>query len=107
MCSPGRTAKQSVRYRKQETIASTGGAARFSFTTGSSTIGAPYGGKKTTESKGTGHRAAAEDRRGLDWAGGCGTAGGGAGGRGRRTASSARARQREGADRMTVDTRTS
>src|SRR2546422_8649856 len=85
MSSPGRTAKQSVGYRKQETIASTGGAARFSFTTGSSTIGAPYGGKKTTESKGTGHRAAAEDRRGLDWAGGCGTAGGGAAGRGRRT----------------------
>src|SRR2546425_12956491 len=71
MSSPGRTAKQSVGYRKQETIASTGGPARFSFTAGSSTIGATYGGKKTAESKGTGHRAAAADRRGLDRAGGC------------------------------------
>src|SRR6266540_2903239 len=77
-----------------------GGAARFSFTTSSSTIGAPYGGKKTTESKGNGHRAAAEARRGLDWAGGCGTAGGGAAGRGRRTPSRDRGRQREGARRI-------
>src|SRR2546426_578539 len=77
-----------------------GGAASFSFTTGSSTIGAPYGGKKTTESKRNGHRTAAEARWGLDWAGGCGTAGGGAAGRGRRTPSRDRGRRREGAPRI-------
>src|SRR2546422_4163604 len=36
-----------------------GGAARFSFTTGSSTISTHYGGEKATESKGRGYRAAA------------------------------------------------
>src|SRR5207249_5956190 len=42
-----------------------GGAVSFSFATGSSTISTPYGGEKTTESKGRGYHAAAEARRGL------------------------------------------
>src|SRR5256712_11736585 len=77
-----------------------GGAASFSFTTGSSTIGAPYGGKKTTESKRNGHRTAAEARWGLDWAGGCGTAGGGAAGGGRRNPSRDRGRRGGGGLRL-------
>src|SRR2546427_12606062 len=42
-----------------------GGAASFPFATASSTISTPYGGDKTTESTGRGHRAAAEARRSL------------------------------------------
>src|SRR2546427_2273413 len=77
-----------------------GGAASFSFATGSSTISTHYGGEKATESKGRGYRAAAEARRGLDWPGGRGTAGGGAARGGRRAPSRGRGRRREGARRI-------